>query len=248
MALASATSSDVSWFLLHSIILRHGAPRVVISDRGRQFTADVVEELLRLCGCHYRHSTPYHPQTNGLTERTNRTIINMLSMYVSADHKNWDAVLPFVTYAFNTAKHEVTGYTPFFLLYARHPQTFLDTILPFSTNENASVAQTLCRAEEARRLARLRTLSSHARAKDRYDARHLPVTFAKGDFVWLWTPVRKKGLCQKLLSKYSGPFVITQRLSNVTYVVAKVTPENRRSRNTQVVHIARLKPYNNRSL
>lgn len=248
MAVASATSSDVSWFLLHSIILRHGAPRVVISDRGRQFTADVVEELLRLCGCQYRHSTPYHPQTNGLTERTNRTIINMLSMYVAADHKNWDAVLPFVTYAFNTAKHEVTGYTPFFLLYARHPQSFLDTILPFSTNENASVAQTLCRAEEARRLARLRTLSAHARAKDRYDAKHPPVTFATGDLVWLWTPVRKKGLCQKFLSKYSGPFVITQCLSDITYAVAKVTAQNRRSRKTQIVHIARLKPYNNRSL
>lgn len=91
-ALPSATASEVAHFFLHSIILRHGAPRVVISDRGRQFTADIVEELLRLCGSQYRHSTPYHPQTNGLTERTNRTLTNMLAMYVSSDHKNWDDV------------------------------------------------------------------------------------------------------------------------------------------------------------
>lgn len=191
-ALTSATADDVSSFLLHRVILRHGAPRVVISDRGRQFTADVVEGLLRLCGSSYRHSSPYHPQTNGLTERTNRTLTNMLSMYVDADHKNWDAVLPFVTYAYNTAKHEVTGYAPFFLLYVRNPRSFLDTLLPFQHHEDLSIAQTLCRAEQARRLARLRTLSSQGHSKSLYDARHIPMSFSLGDYVWLWTPVRKK--------------------------------------------------------
>ncbi|XP_037503481.2 retrovirus-related Pol polyprotein from transposon 412 isoform X2 [Rhipicephalus sanguineus] len=122
------TSATVSSFMLQRVILRHGAPRVVISDRGRQFIADLVEEILRLCGSSYCHSTPYNPQTNGLTERTNRTLTNMLSMYVDADHRNWDDVLPFVTYAYNTAKHEVTGHSPFFLLYARNPRSFLDTI------------------------------------------------------------------------------------------------------------------------
>lgn len=245
-ALTSATAADVSCFLLHSVILRHGAPRVVISDRGRQFTADVVEDLLRLCGSTYRHSTPYHPQTNGLTERTNRTLTNMLSLYVSADHKNWDAVLPFITYAYNTAKHEVTGYAPFYLLYARSPQSFLDTILPFTLNEDTSIAQTLCRAEEARRLARLRTLSSQVSSKARYDARHIPVTFAPGDHVLLWAPLRKKGLYRKFISTYSGPFVILNRLSDVNYVIAKLTSSNRRSWKTQVVHVARLKPYHHR--
>lgn len=240
-ALVSAKATDVSSFLLHSVILRHGAPRVIISDRGRQFTADVVEGLLRLCGCDYRHTTPYHPQTNGLTERTNRTLTNMLSMYVAADHKNWDGVLPFITYAYNTAKHEITGYAPFFLLHARAPLCFLDTILPFSPHDDFSIAQALCLAEEARRLARLRSLSSQARTKARYDQRHRPVTYAPGDFVWLWTPVRKRGLYQKFLSMYSGPFVVLNRLSDVNYVVSKLTSHDRRSRKTQVVHVARLK-------
>lgn len=171
----------------------------------------------------------------------------MLAMYVSNDHKNWDSVLPFVTYAYNTAKHEVTGYAPFFLLYARHPQSFIDTILPWSPHEDFSVARTLCRAEEARRLARLRTISSQDRAKTRYDARHTPVTFAPGDFVLLWTPVRKKGLCTKFLCRYTGPYVILRRLSDVTFVIAKVSSDNRRSRITQAVHVARLKHYHHRA-
>ncbi|XP_037526429.1 uncharacterized protein LOC119403574 [Rhipicephalus sanguineus] len=79
-ALPSATAGEVSQFMLHYIILRHGPPRVILSDRGRQFTADVVEELLRLCASNLRHSTPYHPQTNGLTERTNRTLSSHVSL------------------------------------------------------------------------------------------------------------------------------------------------------------------------
>lgn len=72
-----------------------------------------------MCASKFRHSTPYHLQTNGLMERTNWTLVNTLSMYVEANHKDWDDVLPFITYAFNTAQHETTGYSPFFLLYAR---------------------------------------------------------------------------------------------------------------------------------
>lgn len=241
-AIPAATAMHVSQFMLRCIILRHGPPRVVISDHGRQFVADVVEEILRLSACHFRHATPYHPQTNGLVERTNRTLTNMLSIYVDSKHKNWDEVLPYITYAYNTAKHETTGYSPFYLLYARSPRFCLDTILPFTLDVETSTAETLCRAEEARRIARLRTLASQQRSKKRYDACHRSVSYSKGDLVWLWTPVRKRGLCQKFLAHYSGPFVILDRLSDVTYVISSVTSNGRRSSKTQLTHVARLKP------
>ena len=179
-AIPSSTAAFVASFLLRSVVLRHGPPRVIISDRGRQFVADTVEELLRLCTSQFRHSTPYHPQTNGLVERTNRTLTNMLAMYVSSKHKNWDDILPFITYAYNTAKHETTDFTPFYLLYARSPRSCLDTILPFALHTDDSVAQTLCRAEEARQIARLRTLASQDRSKQRYDRRRDDVSFEKG--------------------------------------------------------------------
>lgn len=229
--------------MLHYVVLRHGPPRVIISDRGRQFVADAVEELLRLCGTQFRHSTPYRPQTNGLVERTNQTLTNMLSMYVSSNHKNWDDVLPFITYAYNTAKHETTNYSPFYLLYARSPRSFLDTILPFSLDAEDSVAKTLCLAEEARRIARVRTLASQNRSKDRYDSSHQAIYFEKGELVLLWTPQRKRGLCSKLLSHYAGPFVVLDRLSDLTYVVARVLSTDRRSKKTQLAHVARLKRY-----
>lgn len=246
-ALPSATAADISQFLLKSILLRHGPPRVIISDRGRQFTAEVVEELLRLCEVQFRHSSPYHPQTNGLTERTNRTLTNMLAMYVASDHKNWDDILPFLTYAYNTAKHETTGYSPFFLLYARQPRSCLDTIFPFAQHDDPSMTKTLCLAEEARRLARLRTLASQERSKQRYDSRHRDFSYAPGDLVWLWTPQRKRGLCEKLLPHYDGPFLVLQRISEVTYILSRVTASGRPCKRTQVAHVARLKRYHSRT-
>lgn len=241
-ALPSATVGQVSTFLLHSIILRHGPPRV-ISDRGRQFTADVVEELLRMCGAELRHSTPYHPQTNGLTERTNRTLVNMLSLYVASNHKNWDDVLPFITYAFNTAQHETTSYSPFFLLYVRPPRYTLDTIFSFSDNDDCSLAATLCLTEEARRLARLSTIASQDQSKLRYDSKHRHVTYEPRDLVLVWKPLRKRGLWQKLLANYAGPFVVLEHLSAVDYRITRLTASGRRSTKTEVTHVARLKPF-----
>lgn len=245
-AISAATADHVSDFMLRYIILRHGSPRAIISDRGRQFVADVVEELLRRSASQFRHATSYHPQTNGLTERVNRTLVNMLAMYVDSKHKNWDAILPFMTYAYNTALHETTGFSPFYLLYIRPPRTTLDTILPFSDQETPPLAETLCHAEEARRIARLRTFASQDRSKARYDKRHRHVSYSEGDMVWLWTPYRKRGLYQKFLARYTGPFVVLSRLSDVTYVVSRLTSTGRRSRRTDVVHVARLKPYHAR--
>uniref|UniRef100_L7LW12 RNA-directed DNA polymerase n=1 Tax=Rhipicephalus pulchellus TaxID=72859 RepID=L7LW12_RHIPC len=246
-AIPAATATQVSHFMLSHIILRHGSPRVIISDRGRQFVADVVEDLLRLATSHFRHATPYHPQTNGLTERTNRTLVNMISMYVDSGHKTWDAVLPFITFAYNTAQHETTRYSPFYLLYVRQPRTALDTILPFAETDQPTLAETLCRAEEARRIARLRTFASQKRSKKRYDERHQHVLYEKGDLVWLWTPLRKRGLYQKFLASYAGPFVVLARLSDVTYVISRLLSTGHRSRKTDVVHVARLKPFHHRN-
>lgn len=142
--LCTATAMDVASFLLHHAILRHGDPRVVINDRGRQFTA-VVEVLLRLGGSQYRHYTAYHPQANGLTERTNHALINILFMYVASEENNWDTVLPFITYAYTTAKHEISGYSPFLLLYVRLWESLLDTTLPFFSHKDLSLAEALPR-------------------------------------------------------------------------------------------------------
>ena len=100
-SLNTSTSKETANFFVKQIVLRHGAPDSIISDRGKCFIAELMQDVLELLGTQHQTTTSYHPQTNGLCERLNHTLADMLSMYVSADHKNWDEVLPYVTFAYN---------------------------------------------------------------------------------------------------------------------------------------------------
>jgi hypothetical protein len=67
-------------------------------------------------------STPYHPQTDGQSERTNRTLEDMLRAYVAPNNRDWDLHLPLVEFAYNDSVQASTGYTPFFLSQGWHPR------------------------------------------------------------------------------------------------------------------------------
>lgn len=82
-ALPSTKAQDVASFLLNRFILRHGPPRELLSDRGRDFLSDVVETLVSQCHIVHRTSTAYHSQTNGLIEWFNRTLGDMLLPHVA---------------------------------------------------------------------------------------------------------------------------------------------------------------------
>ncbi|GFX12844.1 electron transfer flavoprotein subunit beta [Trichonephila clavipes] len=181
---------EIAKFLLEEIVLRHGAPRVIITDRGAVFRSRLVSSLVDLCNIDHRFTTAYHPQTNGLTERFNKTLADMLSMYVDVEQKNWDEILPFVTFAYNTAKQETTGFTPFYLLHGREAETTLDTMLPFCPNDfdDNNITKIAARAEESRQLARVHTLRAQDKDRRRYDSKHQMVSYAPGDLVWVYTP------------------------------------------------------------
>lgn len=245
-ALPAGTARDVAKFLLHRFVLRHGAPRELLSDRGRVFLSEVIEALLAACRVTHRTTTAYHPQTNGLTERFNSTLGDMLAMYVSSDHTNWDQVLPFITYAYNTAQQATTGFSPFFLLYGREPSCLFDTILPYrpDASEYALISETTSHAEECRQLARAFTTEEQSQQKHRRDDSKPSAEFPPGSLVLLYIPSTTAGLSSKLLSKYHGPYRVVERTSPVNYVVEPLTPStDLRRRGREIVHVQRLKPY-----
>lgn len=244
--LPAAGARDVASFILRHFILRHGAPRELLSDRGRVFLSNVIQELLRSCRIVHRTSTAYHPQTNGLTERFNRTLGDMLSMYIDSDHSNWDVVLPFVTYAYNTATQSTTGFSPFFLLYGREPSSTLDTILPYrpDASEFSPISDVAQHAEECRQLARSFTSDSQALQKARRDNDQHVQSFAVGSLVWLRLPFHSPGLTPKFAAKYHGPYRVIECRSPVTYVIEPVNPSSDKRRlGRDTVHVSRLKPH-----
>uniref|UniRef100_A0A131YMS0 RNA-directed DNA polymerase n=1 Tax=Rhipicephalus appendiculatus TaxID=34631 RepID=A0A131YMS0_RHIAP len=79
--LTEATACEVGLFILRNLVLRHSAPHELLSDCGRSFLSEAVEALLHECNIVHRTTTAYHPQTNGMTERFNRTLGDRLSIY-----------------------------------------------------------------------------------------------------------------------------------------------------------------------
>lgn len=249
-ALPNGEAIEIAKFLIEDVILKHGAPRELISDRGRSFLSNLIFEINRLCKTTHLLTSAYHPQTNGLTERFNKTLADMLAMYVSVDQRNWDSILPFVTFAYNSAKQESTGFTPFFLMHGREVETPLDSILPVNTENSANnyVAKLISNAEEARQLAKLNIMKSQSRDKYRYDQHHRPVEYHRGDLVWIYTPVRKVGLSEKLLKRYFGPYQVIEKLSDVTYRIAPCEESKNKRKIKEVVHVIRMKPYHDPDL
>lgn len=120
-ALVNGKATHVARFILDNIISRHGAPQTIVSDQGRTFQSELVQELLRMMGSRSRFTSAYHPATNGLCERFNKTLADMLAMYTNTAQTDWTAYLAQVTFAYNTSLQSTTKFTPFELVYGRHP-------------------------------------------------------------------------------------------------------------------------------
>jgi len=108
-------------FIFSNIICRYGAPSEILSDRGQAFTGEVMTILSQLCGISQKFTAGYHPQTNGLTERFNRTIQEILSKFVNSSQTNWDDLLQPAVFAYNTSIHSSTGFSPFEMVHGYLP-------------------------------------------------------------------------------------------------------------------------------
>ncbi|UYV75641.1 hypothetical protein LAZ67_13000826, partial [Cordylochernes scorpioides] len=237
-ALPTGEAKEAAKFLMEDVVLKHGAPREIITDRGRVFQSKLIAELTNQCSSIHRFTTAYHPQTNGLTERLNKTLANMIAMYVSVEQKDWDVILPYVTFAYNTAKQDTTGFTPFKLIHGREAETTVDTLFPNPHEDlQEDYSQKIAsRVEETRQLARLETLKAQEKDKARYDSKHEAMDYNVGDLVWIFIPIRKVGLSEKLMKRYFGPYRVTRKLSDVTFEVEPVDQPTRRRQTRDLVH------------
>ncbi|GFX88073.1 retrovirus-related Pol polyprotein from transposon 412 [Trichonephila clavipes] len=100
-------------------ISRYGVPLQLHSDQGRNFVSAVLKGVCELLGIDKTKTTPLHPQSDGMVERFNRTILNNLSLMVSKNQQDWDQKVPLFLLAYRSAVHETTGYSPSQMLFGR---------------------------------------------------------------------------------------------------------------------------------
>ena len=117
------TKAKVLW---DNYICHYGFPEKIISDQGRNFESDLIKEFCSLAKVKKLRTTPYHPMTNGQCERFNRTLCNMLGTLETEEKANWKAFIHTLTHAYNATRNSSTGYSPFFLMFGRHPRLPVD--------------------------------------------------------------------------------------------------------------------------
>ena len=100
-------------FFIQQGILRHGAIKKCITDRAQSFCSNFTRELLNSLSTKHVLTSSYHPETNGLAERQCKTITDMLALYCRGDQRDWDLFLPYLIFAYNTARQDSTQYSPF---------------------------------------------------------------------------------------------------------------------------------------
>jgi hypothetical protein len=199
------------------VLCLHGVPKTIISDRGSQFVARFWEQLHASLGTHLIHSSTYHPQTNGQTERVNQILEDMLKACVVAG--NWDKNLSWTEFSYNNSYQESLKMAPYETLYGRQCRTPLNWIEPgdraiFGPDIVVEAEATVCRIQENLKITKL-CQESYA------NKRHRLLQFEAGDHVYLKVSpmkgVKRFGVTEKLSPRYIGPFPIWEKCEKVAY-------------------------------
>ena len=242
-AVETADAATVANLLVTEVICRHGVPRTILTDRGSNFQSAVFKEVCRIVGSTKLNTTSYRPQCDGLVERLNDSLATILSIYISRDQTNWDEVLPYALFSYMVSTSEVTGDSPFFLLYAREPILPCETCLLAPKNLVESVEtykqRLVQNLEIAQEMGRFLAQRSQLKFKDFHDRNATNPPYEIGNRVWVFFPRVPKGLSKKLRHRWNGPYRIIEKLSPVHF---SLKARNDRRIST-IVHAQRLKPY-----
>jgi hypothetical protein len=227
-------------------------PRVLLSDNGPQFTSEFWTEFFSLLQTDIRLTSSYHPQSNGQTERFNRTLIEALRSFVNARHDNWDEFLVHFEFAYNSTVNDSTVFSPFILQFAQAPRAPWDSVLEGGENDSNGPSSggdlafslgfdTLKNLKQAR--ASLQEAAQRQRMRNALLTR--PHAYAVGDEVLLSTEnIVLRLAIKKLSPKFVCPFRILE-LSGKNAV--KIQPTGRFKALHDIVNVEYLRPYNERS-
>lgn len=238
-----ATAEGVVKAFRERILARFGAPKVLISDNGNQFTSKILQKYLRDVGVHHQFTAPYCPQENP-TERANRTIKTMIAQVSQNQHNRWDDLLPEISLAINTAISESTGYSPAYLVQCREPRlpkSLYDETVPGTGNTRKTPEERVSELREVFQIVRKRMSQAAEEQRRHYNLRRRPWKPVVGETVLVKQHPQSKAIDQfaaKLAPKYDGPFDI---IDFVSPVIVRLQGPDKRS--TKLAHLSELKPY-----
>ncbi len=236
------TAADIAFLFFKHVIALHGLPLDIVSDRDSRFCGDFWNELMKLLKVSLSMGSAMHPQTDGQTERTNRTIEEMLRHYVNLRLNDWDVLLPACEFAYNSSVHATIGMSPFEADLGYVPRSFFT--FGGEKTHNSSVQSLVEKLEQIDKIVRSKLKHASARMKKYADKNRISIDIKVGDLVLLdrahlsidaYNMVKK----QKFLPKWIGPFLVLKKVGTVSYKLQ--LPD--KSRAHDVFHESALRKY-----
>ena len=251
------TSFTIAKEVMNQWIYKLGICRQLLSDRGSQFTSDVMNTLSHFLGFKKLFTTSYHPECDGMIERLHRWLKERLKLTaISQNHNfikhegNWDDFIPVIEFHYNNTPNRMTGRAPYELVFGREPQD----LLSFQLKLNKCIKKLDCKDENFEGyLKQLKELIENKNRKanamqDKYDkqrkkysdkSRSEPSNYNIGQLVLLYIGDRYVGNQKKLLQLYDGPFKIISKTSPVNYKIQKLDD----SENVTIAHVSKLEEF-----
>lgn len=247
-------ASEIALFVYEDIICRHGCPTIMVSDNGKPFLSDLIRQVCRNYNIIHKTTTPYNPQSNGLIERFNRTLGQILQRRSYEEKLDWDAYLPATLFAYRSIKQATTKHSPFFLIYGYEPRTPFD--LDHHLYEKNSPKfeaklwhrtthqiHNLNRIREQATQAIKQTQNAQKKAIEKKildQSKELKPPFKIGELVLMFKDYMSTSWSGKLQDKWEGPFIIQHILGKGTYHIKSADIRDTKLRR---VHGNRLKAY-----
>ena len=240
--LPNQEAATVACHLIDEVFMRFSVPEQLHSDQGRQFESQLISEVCKALHIKKTRTTPYHPQCDGLVERFNRTLLNMLATHCTDHPWDWEQHIRKVCMAYNTSVNATTGYTPFYLMFGRQARLPVDVMYGNTPTDSQSPSEYAVNLKKqltaAYETVRNTCKSQHERQKELYDRKIPGDPYMAGDWVWVLNPKVPKNSTRKLFHPWQGPYKIVKKISECVYRIQALNGARRR----QVVHFNRLKP------
>ena len=258
------TAVVVQNIIANDIHRLHGIPIHIICDRDRVFNSDLFQEAGRLLGCKTLMSSAYHPQTDGATERVNRTLEDYLRAFVDirSGGKDWEEHLPWAEFAFNNSYHTATGATPFQLNCGRDPRSPISYTSTTYGRTNWDAEGLAQRIAESLSVAKACILAAQDRDRHYANLKRKASQVKEGEWVLLSTKNLSKAsrlseadeeIRKKLFPCYIGPFKVletfpkpdpeTPHLPPPEPVAVKLKLPQKFERLHHTFHVSLIRPY-----
>ena len=219
--LKTQTTEEVADALI-GVFARVGIPQEIASDQGSNFMSRLMKELCDQLQIRRVTTTPYHQAANGLVERWNQTMKNMLRRMVHDSSHQWDRLLPYVLFAYREIPESSTGFSPFELLYGwpvRGPLSVIKESWVSNDEDDRNLLQHVIdvrtRMVQSVEMAHENLKDSQKNMKSWYDQKARDKAFVEGDEVLVLLPESKKSL----EAKWQGPFRVMRKVSDLNYEV-----------------------------